>query len=77
VANLEEWRERLRQAQQQYMQASASAAKIQEEYAAQRPQTADGEYALQHALRAESLAREAYMKVLKVFTRMLEETSPE
>jgi len=75
VATLTEWRGRLRQAQQAYMQASDAAAKIHAKY---EPQTADEESALQQALRAERQARDEYMTVLRIFTRVLDgEMSPE
>ena len=64
------WRERVRQAELKYTQASAHAAKVQKEYAHQ-PRTQDGSYALQHALRVENETRQEYMHVLHLLTRLL------
>lgn len=60
--NVDEWRERLRQARENYTHASAIAARIQ------RAQTPDEE--VDKALRAERQARDEYMRVLRSFTRV-------
>lgn len=64
------WRERVRQAELNYTQASATAARIQKEYAEQ-PHTSDDHFALQQALRIEEETRQEYMHVLHLLTRLL------
>ena len=64
------WRERVRQAELKYTQASAHAAKVQKEYA-HEPHTPDGAYAVQQALRVENETRQEYMHVLHLLTRLL------
>lgn len=60
MSSIDEWRERLRQARENYTHASAIAAKIQ------RGQTPEEE--VERALRAEVEARDEYMRVLRNFT---------
>ena len=64
------WRERVRQAEVKYMQASAHAAKVQAEYG-QQSHTSDDYYALQQALRVEDESRQEYMRVLHILTQLL------
>ena len=64
------WRERVHQAELKYTEASAHAAKVQQEYA-REPHTPDGAYALQQALQVENETRQEYMRVLHLLTRLL------
>lgn len=64
------WRERVRQAEAKYMQASAHAAKVQADYG-QQPHTSDDHYVLQQALKVEDETRQEYMRVLHLLTRLL------
>ena len=66
--DVEAWRERVRQAEAKYTQASAVAAKIQDRYGNQPPP----DPALQDALRVENAARAEYMEALEILTRLLD-----
>ena len=61
MASVDEWRERVRQAELKYTQASAVAAEIQ----------ASGKGDLQYALRDEEAARAEYMQALEKLTGLL------
>ena len=65
------WRGHLKVAAEQYASASKNAWHIQSEYKAGALPSADGNYALQQALRAEHNARAKYMTVLEIYTHVL------
>ncbi|HLK51094.1 MAG TPA: hypothetical protein VKT49_23290 [Bryobacteraceae bacterium] len=67
----EEWRERLRAAEEQYRCASEEYRKIQAEFQARSMASVDSNSAVQRALRAENEARAEYVRVLQTFARLI------
>jgi hypothetical protein len=65
------WRERARIAEEKYSAASAHCCQIQADYAGEHLPSADGNDALQQALKAETEARAEYMHVLHILSRLL------
>jgi len=65
------WHERLLQAENHYRQASAKLRVVQADYLEHSSPSADGNFALQHALRCENHARAEYVRVLRLFTRLI------
>ena len=72
----EAWRERLLAAQERYRSASEAYRRIQIEFQARSMSSADSNYALQQALRAENEARAAYVRVLNTFARLILQGEP-
>ena len=69
MATVDEWRQRLRQAQEQYIHASATAAKL-------KHSQSESDEEFEQALRAERQARDEYMTVLGILTRVLDGEKP-
>ena len=65
------WREKLRQAEIRYQLASAQIRQLQAEHGNGSIPSPDGDLVLRKALRSENAARAEYMRVLRVFTRLI------
>ena len=65
------WRGHLRAAEEKYSAATRHASEVQADYKAKDLPPADGNYALQQALRSENDARATYMAVLEIYTHVL------
>jgi hypothetical protein len=65
------WRERLRQAEIRFQLAAAHSRQMHAEYSSGSMPSPDGQPALRKALKKENAARAEYMRVLRLFSRLI------
>lgn len=65
------WRARLNKSKAAYDLSVAEFRRSAEEYRSRDVESADGHFALRHAIAAENAARDEYIRVLQVFTDLV------
>jgi hypothetical protein len=65
------WRARLDKSKAAYELAVAEFRRSAEEYRCRGVESADGQFALRHAIAAENAARDEYVRILQVFTDLV------